>query len=268
MANSSPRIDRLVDRLARLSSRQLDEVERLLEKFECLLGRRKTEIESGDESPHSQGALECDGLASLSFSNQADSEQQRKESGNELPHSKDWPHSPLHRLGGKGTYIVTAGTLNKEHFFRDSKLLDLLENQLLGKAKQYGWQLEAWAVFSNHYHFVGHALQDSATLKPFLTHLHADTAREVNLQDHEPDRQIWFNYWETELTFEKSYLARLNYVHQNPVKHGLVVVANQYPWCSAAWFERTARPAQVKTIYSFKTDRIRVVDDFTPLGVR
>ena len=161
----------------------------------------------------------------------------KKESGNELPHSKDWPHSPLHRLGGKGTYIVTAGTLKKEHFFRDAELLDLLENQLLGKAKQYGWQLEAWAVFSNHYHFVGHALQDSATLKPFLTHLHADTAREVNLRDNEPERQVWFNYWETELTFEKSYFARLNYVHQNPVKHGLVPVANQYPWCSAAWFE-------------------------------
>ena len=35
----------------------------------------------------------------------------------------------------------------------------------------------------------------------------------------------------------KSYLARLNYVHQNPVKHGLVRVANQYRWCSAAWLE-------------------------------
>ena len=164
--------------------------------------------------------------------------------------------------------MVTAGTLGKEHFFRDAKALDLLEGQLLSKAKEYGWQLEAWAVFSNHYHFVGHAIEDAATLKPFLSHLHADTAREVNLRDGKPDRQVWFNYWDTELTYEKSYLARLNYVHQNAVKHGLVPVANQYRWCSAAWFERTAQPAQVKTIYSFKTDRIRVVDDFDVLGVR
>ena len=96
---------------------------------------------------------------------------------------------------------------------------------------------------------------------PFLAHVHADTAREVNLGDNEPERQVWFNYWETELTFEKSYLARLHYVHQNPVKHGLVAVASQYPWCSAAWFERTARPAQVKTIYSFKTDRLRIASN-------
>jgi putative transposase len=67
------------------------------------------------------------------------------------------------------------------------------------------------------------------------------------------------------LTFEKSYLARLNYVHQNAVKHGLVRIANQYPWCSAAWFERTATPAQVETIYSFKTDKVRVFDEFEPV---
>jgi hypothetical protein len=59
-----------------------------------------------------------------------------------------------------------------------------------------------------------------------------------------------------------SNLARLNYVHQNPVKHGLVPVANQYPWCSASWFERTASPAAIKTIYGFKIDKLRIDDDY------
>jgi len=43
-------------------------------------------------------------------------------------------------------------------------------------------------------------------------------------------------------------------------------VANQYPWCSAAWFERTASAAQVKTIYRFKTDKLDLPDDFDPRG--
>jgi putative transposase len=51
-------------------------------------------------------------------------------------------------------------------------------------------------------------------------------------------------------------------VHQNPVKHGLVAVANQYPWCSASWFEHTAWPAQVNTIYGFKTDRLKILDEY------
>ena len=109
-------------------------------------------------------------------------------------------------------------------------------------------------------------MEDAKTLTLFLTHLHADTARVVNERDEMSKRQVWYNFWETQLTFESSYMARLNYVHQNAVKHRLVPVANQYKWCSAAWFERTATPTQVRTIYSFKTDRIRVVD-FDVFGV-
>lgn len=183
-------------------------------------------------------------------------------------HSIDWPHAPVHRLKGKGTYIVTAGTYQKKHFFRDDERLDYLQAEFLSKAQQYHWQVEAWAIFSNHYHFVGHALDDAASLKPFITHLHADSAREMNRLDGVTGRQVWFNFWDTELTYERSYLARLNYVHQNAVKHGIVPVANQYRWCSAVWFERTASPAQVKTIYSFKTDKVKVIDDFETFGVR
>ena len=75
-------------------------------------------------------------------------------------------------------------------------------------------------------------------------------------------RQVWHNFWETRLTYENSYFARLNYVHHNPVKHGLVKVAHRYPWCSASWFEHTASQAQVKTIYGFKTDQLKILDEF------
>ncbi len=222
-------------------------------------------------------ALECDGLPPLS--NTAGTEvklgsspgvepvqlQHISKSGGEPSHSKDWPHAPVHRLGSDGTYIVTAGTYHKEHHFRGRQRLDFLEANLLRIAKEFGWQLEAWAVFSNHYHFVAQATPDGRSLRAALTALHSLTAREVNRLDANPGRKVWHNYWDTELTYEKSYLARLNYVHQNAVKHGLVPVANQYPWCSAAWFERMATAAQVKTIYSFKIDKIRVADDYGPV---
>jgi putative transposase len=176
--------------------------------------------------------------------------------------SIDWPHAPVHRLGSDGIYMVTAATLHKSHLFVDSKKLTLLERSLLSLAKQYEWHVEAWAVFSNHYHFIARGNNESGDLKRFLTHLHANTARELNRIDDMTGRKVWFNFWDTKLTYERSYLARLSYVHQNPVKHGLVVKANQYRWCSAAWFERVTRPAMVKTIYGFKTDQLRIADDY------
>jgi len=138
---------------------------------------------------------------------------------------------------------------------------------LLAVARDFGWQLEAWAVFSNHYHFVAHSpagQPTSASLGSMLKTLHVKTARWINRLDHAPARQVWFNFRETRLTYPRSYLARLNYTHQNPVKHGLVPVASQYPWCSAAWFERTAPPAQIKTIYQFKWDKLGLPDEFDP----
>jgi putative transposase len=183
------------------------------------------------------------------------------------PIAKQWPHAPLHHLSEHGTYMVTTGTYLKAHIFYDSERLDLLESALLTLAGKYEWHLEAWAIFSNHYHFIGYTHATPTRLREFLIELHANVAREVNRMDDKPGRKVWHNFWDKRLTFEKSYLARLNYVHQNAVKHGLVRIANEYRWCSAAWFERVAKPAQVATIYRFKTDRLQIADDFDPVAV-
>jgi putative transposase len=181
-----------------------------------------------------------------------------------MPTPIPWPHAPPHRLGERGTYFVTGSTWQREHHFRGRERLAVLHRGLLKVAAQYGWELEAWAAFSNHYHFIARSPEDATTLRPMLKTLHARLAGWVNRLDGTPARQVWFQFRETRLTYEKSYLSRLNYVHQNPVRHGLVPVANQYPWCSAGWYERVTDPAMVRTVYGFKTDRINVEDDFQP----
>ncbi len=79
-----------------------------------------------------------------------------QESGDMSPHSKSsaWHHAPVHWLEEQGIYMVTAGTLQKKPFFRTPNRLDLLQERLFTYAQEFGWQLQAWAVFSNHYHFV------------------------------------------------------------------------------------------------------------------
>ncbi len=175
---------------------------------------------------------------------------------------KDWPHAPVHRLSENGVYFVTASTLHKKHFFNTPEKRDLLERLLLAITKRDGWQLEAWAVFANHYHIVARGRHDSRNLGETLHDLHGISACDLNKLDGVAGRKVWFNFRDSKLTLQHSYLARLNYVHQNAVKHRLVTVASQYPWCSAAWFERVASPAQVKMIHGFKIDQVRVEDDF------
>ncbi len=174
----------------------------------------------------------------------------------------DWPHAPVHRLSEAGAFMVTCGTLSKEHHFRGDDRLAILHDSLLQLADRYGWMLQAWAVFSNHYHFVANSPDDASTLPRFLGHLHTVTASAVNKLDGAPGRKVWFQYFDTKLTYQESYLARLKYVYDNPVKHGLVSVPIDYQWCSASWFERTASPALIKTVKGLKTDRLRIDDSF------
>lgn len=183
----------------------------------------------------------------------------------EPPDQPPWPHAPPHQLGARGAYFVTGGTYLKQHYFRTHERLQRLQAVLLTEAERYGWRLRAWAVFSNHYHLVAHApelAEDGRSLSPFLAALHEQTAKWVNGLDQTPGRKVWHNYRDTHLTFQASYFARLNYTHQNAVKHGLVHVASQYPWCSAAWFEQVCPRSQVASIYSFKTDLVKVEDSY------
>lgn len=159
-------------------------------------------------------------------------------------------------------YMVTAGTLNKEHFFRGDDRLELLQNALLEILDKYGWIVQAWAVFVNHYHFVAKSPKTESSLSGLIKELHSITAREVNCLDLVYGRQVWFQYWDTALTYEKSWLARLNYVNNNAVRHGMVRVAAQYPYCSARWFPQILSPSFCRKVESFRYDRLKIEDEF------
>jgi putative transposase len=172
-----------------------------------------------------------------------------------------WPHSPSHIFNEKGSYLVTAATAYKQHLFKNSSQLDLLQINLFELSQKYGWKLEAWAIFANHYHFIAQSPTDPTSLRKLITHLHAQTAILLNSMENSPGRQVWFQYWDTHLTYEKSYLARLNYVMNNPVRHGLVQKAKEYRWCSKSWFSSNATLAHQKVVASFKTDMVNIQDD-------
>ncbi|MEA2164536.1 MAG: REP-associated tyrosine transposase [Thermoanaerobaculia bacterium] len=173
----------------------------------------------------------------------------------------DWPHAPLHRFGvGEAIWFVTASTYLKLHHYRNHVRLEGLQSRVFELCRKYDCHLQAWAIFSNHYHLVVNAVGDA--LRSALTELHTNEGLDRNRDDNTPRRQVWFQFRETQLTYERSWLARLRYTHQNAVHHGLVSNAAQYRWCSASWFETNARPSFVKVVNSFKIDRVNVPDDF------
>jgi putative transposase len=106
----------------------------------------------------------------------------------------DCPHAPPHKVLQKGTYIVTAATYQKFLHFSTSDRLQHLHDTLLQLAKNYNWELQAWAVLANHYHFIAQSPSDPKNLPAFLSQLHTTTARYINEQDNTPSRKVWYQY--------------------------------------------------------------------------
>lgn len=165
--------------------------------------------------------------------------------------------------------MVTAATYHNRPLLDNKKKLTLACDMLLELASDLGWRLQAWAVLPNHYHLIAQSPPETTRLVSFVRRLHSATAVTLNAEDLTPRRRVWFQYWDSRITFEKSYFARLKYVHLNPVKHGLVGNAENYEWCSAAWFAREADPPFFQTVMSFPTDRPNVAEvECAPLAVQ
>ena len=178
--------------------------------------------------------------------------------------TRDWPHAPPHRLASAGVYIVTARAAEARHLLAANDMKDWFQDKLHELAQEFGWRLEAWAILSNHYHFVGHSprhADDAASLTVMVRKLHSLATKELNRRDNKPGRtRLWQNFRDTHLTHQRSYLARLHYVHQNAVHHKLVAIGSDWRWCSAHAFKQAVTPAWRKTITSFKFDEIAMKD--------
>ncbi len=179
-----------------------------------------------------------------------------------LPPSKPWHHAPLHLLMERGIFMITAGTYQKDLFFNSADRLQFLHDRLHACVHEFGWQLHAWAVLANHYHFIAESPGDPGTLRRMLNKLHMNTAKEVNRLDATPGRKVWFDYWDTRLTYQRSYLARLRYVNHNPVHHRIVTDASTYPWCSARHFVAHAELSFQRTVGGIPIDKLELPDDF------
>jgi putative transposase len=175
---------------------------------------------------------------------------------------KVYPHNPPHYFVPNAMYMVTGAILHNRNLLIEDRKKELILQTLLQRSSTFGWDMQAWAILNNHYHFVARAPENVNTLSKLIRQVHSITAIELNKWDKTPGRQIWFNYWDTCLTNENSYLARLNYVHTNPVKHGLVDNPMDYPFCSYRWFRKQGSEELKKQVFNQPIDRIKIFDNF------
>jgi putative transposase len=175
---------------------------------------------------------------------------------------KDYRHNPPHLYIPNAIYMITGSTIGKHSFFDTDLKMAYLLNTLQERASKMDWKVEAWAILSNHYHFIAKAPGDASTLSPLIRCIHSLSARYVNDLDKVPGRRIWHNYWDKCISSDKAYLVRLHYVNLNPVKHGLVEKPEDYSFSSYKYFMDDADTEFKREVFSQSIDGLDIEDDF------
>jgi len=119
---------------------------------------------------------------------------------------KTYPHNPPHLFSPNAIYMVTGAILHKQPLINTPEKKLFICKTLFERTKIQGWELQAWAILNNHYHFIADAPENSLSLERLIRELHSITAIQLNKLDQTPGRQVWQNYWDTCITYEKSYL--------------------------------------------------------------
>lgn len=139
-------------------------------------------------------------------------------------------------------FVVVTGTC-----FEHCKILNTadrlrwFEDELLNCIRDTQSACAAWCVLPNHYH----TLVKIVDIKGFarsIGRLHGSTSFRVNSEDDARERQVWCRFQDRCMRSERHYYTTLNYIHNNPVKHGYVAKWQDWPFSSVHWYlERKSR---------------------------
>jgi putative transposase len=148
---------------------------------------------------------------------------------------KSWPwHAPPHFVDGEHIYLLTAACFEHQPFMVSGARRDEWGVALQACVADCGGDLRGWVILPNHYHLV--ARVDLAVFSEKIARQHNGKATQWNREDQTPGRKVWHRFADRRIRNDRHYFAALNYVHANPVHHGLAERAEAWRWSSLAHY--------------------------------
>jgi REP-associated tyrosine transposase len=141
---------------------------------------------------------------------------------------KKYEHNPPHLFRENCKYFITGATYQHKRCFKTDEAKEHLLYSIKKGFADNGWMLEDWVILDNHYHLMVQSGKEDALLTEIIRDIHKFTAIWLNKYENTQNRKVWHNYWDSCITYESSYFARLNYIWYNPVKHGYCQYAQDY----------------------------------------
>jgi len=137
-----------------------------------------------------------------------------------------------------GTYFFTVNLLQRQENDLLTRHIDLLRQTVRSVRERHPFYIHGWVVLPDHLHCVielplGDA--DFATrwrlIKIGFSKAMPREEKRSAVRIRQGERGIWQRrYWEHLIRDDADFLAHMDYVHINPVKHGLVQRVADWPY--------------------------------------
>lgn len=155
-------------------------------------------------------------------------------------------HGPPHPEAPGEFRIVTAACFEHRPILSTPERITWFESELRQALQELDVECTAWCVLPNHYHVLV-KIVDMKAFSAGLGRLHGRTSYQMNGEDGTRKRQVWHRCQDRVMRSDRHYAVSVNYIHNNPVKHGYVEKLLDWPWSSFAdWLETHGREAMVQ----------------------
>ena len=131
-----------------------------------------------------------------------------------------------------GTFFFTLVTFKRRMIFADEQAVALLREAFHSVQLNHPFKIEAAVILPDHLHMLWHLPEgdsDYSTrwrlIKSHFTHQWGGTKDIPNTPSRQlkGEQAVWQRrYWEHLIRDEADWLRHVEYIHYNPVKHGLV----------------------------------------------
>jgi REP element-mobilizing transposase RayT len=145
------------------------------------------------------------------------------------------------RLQAPGTlhHVIARGNERRDVFHDDSDREDYLE-RIARYRERFGFRLYAYCLMPNHVHLA--VEQGAASLSAFMQALQSSYTQRFNRRHARVGHLFQGRYKSFLVECDRYLIALIRYIHENPVKAGIVRESHVYPWSSDRFFRKGEGP--------------------------
>jgi len=155
-----------------------------------------------------------------------------------------------------GTYFFTVVTWKRRKWFENESNVEILRAALRKTMNERPFVIEAAVILPDHLHTIWRLPEGDSDYSGRWREIKKRVSRALAPESNSRnERQVWQRrFWEHQIRDEYDWRNHMDYIHYNPVKHGLVVRPADWPWSSFhlavanGWYEQSWGAVEPKNI--------------------